>query len=289
MKRLTRRDFLKLLGVGALDAFGLFAGAALYSVFIEPQWVDVAEVPLQLPRLGKNFAGLRVAQLSDIHMGGWMDRERFDNAVDLTLEAKPDLLLITGDFLWGHDFTSDIVVALDDLRLTLSRLSEAMPVFAVLGNHDHWISADAMRAVFKDTNVVDLTNSVHTLTRGDDSLHIVGADDAWQTRPDLNSIIAQVPENGAAILLEHEPDYADKSSATGRFDLQVSGHTHGGQISIPFYGAPVLPYMGRKYPSGLYKVRDMWQYTNRGIGMVRPFVRFNCRAEITIFTLLAQS
>jgi predicted MPP superfamily phosphohydrolase len=98
-------------------------------------------------------------------------------------------------------------------------------------------------------------------------------------------VIDQLSENGAAILLVHEPDFADVSAATGKFDLQVSGHTHGGQIVLPFYGPPILPLSGRKYPSGLYRVGNMFQYTNRGVGVDRMPIRWNCPAEITLFTL----
>jgi predicted MPP superfamily phosphohydrolase len=101
----------------------------------------------------------------------------------------------------------------------------------------------------------------------------------------LNSVIEALPSDGAAILLAHEPDFADESARSGRFDLQVSGHSHGGQVAIPFFGPPVLPYLGRKYPAGLYKVGNMFQYTNRGVGMARLPFRFNCPPEITIFTL----
>jgi uncharacterized protein len=88
-------------------------------------------------------------------------------------------------------------------------------------------------------------------------------------------------------LLAHEPDYADISAATGRFDLQISGHSHGGQVIIPFIGPLVVPAYGEKYPLGQYQVGNMIQYTNRGVGTINPAVRFNCRPEITIFTLRA--
>jgi len=95
-----------------------------------------------------------------------------------------------------------------------------------------------------------------------------------------------IAPDGAAIQLAHEPDFADKSSLTGRFDLQVSGHSHVGQVGVvPFYGPPVLPFLGQKYPSGLYRVGDMFQYTNRGVCMVRLPIRINCPPEITIFNL----
>ena len=102
----------------------------------------------------------------------------------------------------------------------------------------------------------------------------------------LNDVIEELKDESAAILLAHEPDFADLSSKTGRFDLQLSGHSHGGQVVVPFYGPLVLPYLGQKYPSGLYQVGEMLQYTNRGVGMIEPAVRFNCPPEITVFHLL---
>ncbi|MGZ9167079.1 MAG: metallophosphoesterase [Anaerolineales bacterium] len=135
------------------------------------------------------------------------------------------------------------------------------------------------------SGVTDLTNAVVTLTRDGKDLHLCGVDDICEGQVRLNDVIARLSNNGAAILLAHEPDYADVSAATGRFDLQISGHSHGGQVTLPFYGPPLLPYLGRRYPRGLYKVGDMFQYTNRGVGMNRLAVRFNCPAEITIFEL----
>jgi predicted MPP superfamily phosphohydrolase len=126
---------------------------------------------------------------------------------------------------------------------------------------------------------------VFTLGRGDDSLHLCGVDDVWEGEVRLEEVVAQLKDNNAAILLAHEPDYADVSAATGKFDLQVSGHTHGGQVAIPLLGPPILPYLGWKYHTGLYQVQDMFQYTNRGVGMNRLAVRINCRPEITIFVL----
>ena len=100
-------------------------------------------------------------------------------------------------------------------------------------------------------------------------------------------MLARLPRTGAALLLAHEPDFADITPPPGRFDLQLSGHSHGGQVVIPFLGPPTLPEIGEKYPSGRYQVGGMIQYTNRGVGMVRPHVRLNCRPEITLLTLHA--
>ncbi len=284
-KKLTRRDFLKLLWHGFLSVTLLATGGAGYGFLVEPGLFSVETVQVKLKRLPKSFSGLRIAQISDIHMGGWMNLDRFQQVADLILAEKPDVLLITGDFLLGYHFTEEMKQALEDLTGVLSSLAEAIPSFAVLGNHDYWTDPDSVRSMLVSSGITDLTNTVFTMTRDSNSLYFCGVDDVWEGDVRLEDVIAQLKDDNAAILMVHEPDYADTSAATGKFDLQVSGHTHGGQVSIPLFGPPILPYLGQNYPSGLYKVGNMFQYTNRGIGMIGPAVRFNCRPEITIFVL----
>jgi predicted MPP superfamily phosphohydrolase len=156
---------------------------------------------------------------------------------------------------------------------------------AILGNHDHWTDARLIRQLIREGGAIDICNAVYTVRRGNRQLHIGGVDDIWEHKDDLPTVLKALPGDEAAILLAHEPDFADTSAATGRFDLQLSGHSHGGQVAIPLFGPPILPRLGQKYPNGLYQVGSMFQYTNRGLGVVSPRVRFNCRPEITIFTL----
>jgi uncharacterized protein len=284
-KKLTRRDFLKLLKAATLDFSLLAVGGVGYGFFVEPGWVKVEAVRLKLPRLAPVFSGLRMAQISDIHMGGWMNIERLQYVADLVAAQKPDLLLITGDFLFGHHFSEATKDSINDVIKVLSPLARFIPSFAVLGNHDYWTDSEAVREMLFSSGVTDLSNTVFTLTRNGRNLYLCGVDDVWEGDVQLDNVLAQLTDNSAAILLAHEPDYADISAATDRFDLQVSGHTHGGQVVIPFYGPPILPYLGHKYPGGLYKVGNMFQYTNRGVGMHRLAIRFNCPPEITVFTL----
>ena len=284
-KRFTRRGFLQLLGAAALDLFILGIGSAGYGYFMEPNRFAVETIRLKLPRLSHRFSGLRVVQISDIHMGGWMNSERLQRVADLVSAQKPDVLLITGDFLIGYDFDDAAQQAIQGLVKGLGPLAASIPTFAVLGNHDYWINARAVRDMLHSTGITDLTNRVFTLTRENQHLHLCGVDDVWDGEVRLDDVIDQLNGNGAAILLAHEPDFADTSAPTGRFDLQLSGHTHGGQIVLPFIGPPRLPYLGRKYPSGLYKVGEMFQYTNRGVGMARLPIRINCPPEITLFIL----
>jgi len=281
---LMRRNLLELLGV-VPDSILLAIGGIDWGFIGEPNGFRVETVKLRLKRLARVFSGLRLAQISDIHMGSWMDLNRFQRVAELIIAQKPDLLLLTGDFLVGRGFTDASKQAINDLRTVLSPLAASVPSFAVLGNHDYWTNPAAIREMLAFAGITDLTNTVFTFTREGDNLHLCGVDDVRAGHVRLHDVIAQLNDNGAALLLAHEPDFADTSAATGKFDLQISGHTHCGQVVIPFLGAPILPALGKKYPSGLYEVGDMFQYTNRGVGTDRLAIRINCPAEITIFIL----
>ena len=283
--KVSRRDFLKLLKVGAIDLGLLALGGCGWSFVIEPNWIKVEHVNLTLPRLTSAFSGLRIVQISDIHMGSWMNAERLQNVADKVAEQKPDLLFLTGDFLVGHVFDRDSEVLLQDMVNILSPLANSFPSFGILGNHDYWTKSGAVRSMLKDSGIVELSNSVFTISRGNEHLHVCGVDDVWERHARLDKVVEKLLDDSTAILLAHEPDFADISAKTGRFDLQVSGHSHGGQVVIPFVGPPILPYLGQKYHTGLYQVGNMLQYTNRGVGMATPPVRFNCPPEITVFTL----
>lgn len=281
----AQRDFVKIFWVELVDLAFQAINRIGHSVFGEPHEFKIETVPIKLKRLPRMFSGFRIAQISDIHMGGWMNSERLQRVADLVIAQKPDVLLITGDFLKGRSFTERAKEGIKDLRKVLGTLAATIPTFAVLGNHDYRTNPDAIRQMLSRCKITDLTNAVFTLGRENGKLHLCGIDDIRHGDVRLNDVLAQLEEKTPAILLVHEPDYADISAATGKFDLQISGHSHGGQIVVPFYGPPRLPDSGRKYPSGLYRVGNMFQYTNRGVGTDRFAIRINCPREITIFVL----
>lgn len=281
MPEFSRRKFLKLTLAGTFATAGMGVGGYAYARDVEPRWVEVNPLTLQLPRLTPDFNGYRLVQISDIHMGTGMTSDHLAYIVDLVNAQTPDAVAITGDFVTHGDLGPLMPALIAPLR----RLQAADGIFAVLGNHDHWTDPNAIRAMLVQSGVRDLSNGVHTLSRGGESLHLAGVDDYWERQDKLDDVLAALPADGAALLLAHEPDYADISAATGRFDLQISGHSHGGQFVIPFVGPPVVPTYAEKYPLGRYQVGDMIQYTNRGVGTINPALRFNCRPEITVFTL----
>lgn len=280
--RVSRRRFIKAVGGLTLGAAALGLGGITYMTRIEPDWLEVVPIELTLPRLDSAFAGFRLAHISDIHISSVVTDEDIAAAIGQVLESKPDLVVITGDFL---HYDKDLERFSKALSAVLRTLSQNVETIAVLGNHDYWVSAADTSQMLRSAGIRLLVNQSISLTRRSSQLHMVGVDDIWDGRPRLKDALREVPDNGAAILLAHEPDYADVSARNGRFDLQLSGHSHGGQVIFPLIGPPILPYLAKKYPLGLYRVGNMLQYTNRGLGMTRPYVRLNCRPEITIFTL----
>jgi predicted MPP superfamily phosphohydrolase len=215
-------------------------------------------------------------------MGTWITPKRLAEAVKAINWLHADLIAITGDFVTDIHHRTTV-----NLSKNLSKLKAKDGVYAVLGNHDYWSNAKTIRQILKISGVIELPNTIHSLWRGDASLHIAGVDDYWENKARLRDVLDQIPDQGAAILLAHEPDFALISAKSRRFDLQLSGHTHGGQVQLPKIGPIILPMYGRKYPNGLFKIDDMLLYTNRGLGTGRPQIRFNCRPEITMLTLHA--
>lgn len=244
--------------------------------------IDTLDVYVQ--DLDMAFDEYRLVQISDIHMGHWISPERLEGVINLVNQQEPDIVLITGDFV-SYVFTEVRNILIDAFNL----LTPKEKTLAVLGNHDHWLGAEKVRSILRESHVIELANDVFTVSRNGTYLHIAGVDDAMVGAADLNQVLSKLPEDGPALLMAHEPDFADISAESGRFFLQVSGHSHGGQIIIPGFG-PIArgPYF-HKYPIGLYQVKDMLQYTNRGIGTHVFRVRINCPPEITVINLHPQN
>ncbi len=281
----TKRNLITRLrnAVYALIAIAVFS--LIYVFQIEPLWFEIVSVNLTISNLAPAFDGFKIVQISDLHADTSMNPKKLGKIVNLINQQQPDIVAMTGDFITA---TLDRQTTLM-LEAAFKKLSPTAKTLAVLGNHDHYIDPQQIRTLLHNSNVLELNNSAYTLQRGNDTLSIAGVDDFWQEKANLDLVLSQLPPQGAAILLVHEPDFADISAATQRFALQISGHSHGGQVRIPLRKPPVLPPFAEKYPVGRYKVGKMVQYTNRGVGMVLPAVRFNCRPEITVFTLNSEA
>lgn len=273
-----RRRFLTWLAGGMAGGIALAGAGIGWMTRVEPHRLVVERVSLTLGRLPRPFAGLRIAQLSDLHLGPHIHQADVERAVRSAMSLHPDLILLTGDYVTRWAGYGEALIA------PLSRLRASLGVYGTLGNHDHWTDADEITTYLHRAGVTVLRNASCPISRDGGTLWLVGVDDVMEGAEDLPAALASVPEEGCKVALIHEPDFADVAAKSG-IDLQLSGHSHGGQVRIPGIGALILPGWGRKYPIGLRRVGETWLYTNRGIGLVSPPVRFNCPPEITLFTL----
>jgi predicted MPP superfamily phosphohydrolase len=256
-------------------------GLWLYARYVEPRWVEITRLTIALPGLPEQFDGYRIVHISDIQAGKWLHASRLEEAVRLVNREEPDLIAITGDFV-----TYTYPEAPERIVPTLRHLRARDGVAAVLGNHDYWgLGPDLIRHIIAEAGMIDLNNDAHSIERDGAALRLAGLDSARESMARLDETLRKLPKEGTAILLAHEPDVADLAASTGRFSLQLSGHSHGGQVVAPFIGPPLLPPMGRKYYAGLKNAQGMKVYTNRGLGVVGLPVRFLCRPEITVITL----
>ncbi len=284
-RQMTRRAFIKRTTRAGIAVLG--AGSAWHwATKIEPRWIETRRVQLSIPHLYPAFDGWTLAQISDIHVNEWMTQPRLQHIVGKVNALRPDIIAITGDFVSRRQPGHDRV-----LTEVLNTLKPRREAFAVMGNHDHWSNVKFVRNAIRKSGVQELQNSFHTFAKDGGVLHLCGLDDAWVGAADAPELLRKMPAKGAAILLAHEPDFADDYAKAKRFDVQLAGHSHGGQVQIPLIGPIHLPRYGQKYNDGRYRIastqgaRALTLYVNRGVGMVKPFVRFACRPEITLFTL----
>jgi uncharacterized protein len=293
----------------------------IYVFQIEPNWYDVHQVTFTLPHLPAAFDRYRIVQLSDLHIDDLKAVDRLQKIAQFTNQQQPNLVVLTGDYITGaiekppvspgknpagktspYETMSHLTIietitevtgagknrlppvkSLPTLATGLQQLRAPDGIVAVLGNHDHWTNPQ-FRKIFQDLNIKVLENDLTQIQRGKDQLSIAGVRDVMAKQADLQPILTKMGAAQGAILLAHEPDFADTSAATGKFDLQLSGHSHGGQVHIPGFKR-IAPPLGQKYLAGQYQVQQMIQYTSRGLGLVTPRVRFNCRPELTVITL----
>jgi uncharacterized protein len=265
-----------------LICFILIFSSSVYAHKIEPLWFEVNHLDINLPKLDRAFNGYKIVQISDLHAGDGIDRSQLERVVEAVNAEQPDLVVITGDHI------TRIPKQHLELLDTLAKLHPRDRTISILGNHDVFNDTELVRQAIKQAGITLLENTIYSLKRGAATLHIAGVGDVFAKEDKLDLVLAQLPVTGAAIMLAHEPDFADKTAATGRFGLQLSGHSHGGQIRIPFF-AGYVPILAEKYPLGRYQIGKMIQYTNRGIGLVKLYARFNCRPEISVFNLVADS
>jgi uncharacterized protein len=287
---LTRRKLLQIGAAGA--AVGALAIAGDGTIF-EANRPRLVPIEVQLSRLADSWDGFRIAQLSDLHYDDRFSVVPLQKAIDIVNGLQPDLVVLTGDFVtasakWPHPDTSQALraaaKAIEPCARLLAQIRAPSGILAALGNHDVDSDATHIIEVLQSHDILVLRNRSVPLEREGKRLWFSGVDDILHGRPELDLALKGIPPNEPVILLAHEPDWADYV-AKHPVDLQLSGHSHGGQIRIPFIGVPYLPPLARKYPWGLRQIGQLTLYTNAGIGTVEVPIRLDCPPEVTLITL----
>lgn len=284
--KVSRRGFLRLgaalVGGGALGGLGIGLR--------EPHEIVVNRIEIALRRLPAALDGLRVAQLSDIHFDSFLGDDHVRRAVELTNAERPDLAVITGDFITADPSGSSrnhkaIAERAYPCAQILNALQAPLGRFAVLGNHDYEADADIVAdALHSGGSISVLRNQTFAIEKSGARMWLAGIDNLTFGRARPEKTLHGVPGQECTLAAIHEPDIADRLRHLP-VDLQISGHSHGGQIRLPLVGALFLPRWARKYPRGLYQLGEMQLYTNSGIGVIGLPMRLFCPPEVTIFTL----
>ncbi len=290
---ISRRHFLRMIAGGAL--FSVLA--PFYITRLEPGWLELERLTVTLPALPPALAGLTIAQLSDIHLGASVAVELLQRAVSLVNAAAPDLVVLTGDFVTGQAEYSRAAAE------ALAALQPRYGSYAVLGNHDVWTNADFIAAQLARAGITVLRDARARLKINGAPLWLLGIEDRgytsmsrwggsgdfaafqrqWQSaHVALRDLLSDIPLSEPRVLLVHNPDFTEMLPPA-HVDLALCGHTHGGQVRIPLVGAPMVPScFGQKFIGGWVQGAQTQVYVSRGVGLIPPAVRFNCRPEVTV-------
>ncbi len=275
---INRKKFkLKLKKVIYFSIFS-FVLLLVYT-FIEAKLCQVTRVSMKIDNLPEGFKNFRILILSDVHHGPFVPLIYIDYVVDMANTLKPDIVMLLGDYV--HRDSKYIKPCIN----ALGNIKSNYGTYAVLGNHDHWEGAGKVRAAFKQNNMIDLSNRGIWLKKGKSRIRIGEVGDLWEDVQDLEAAVGSAREKDVMILLSHNPDFAEQIK--GKYvDLMLSGHTHGGQVVLPFIGAPIIPSRyGKKYLYGKIKTENCQIFVSRGVGTITPPVRFRCAPEIVLITL----
>lgn len=288
-KKMTRRTFIKRSFTSIFAMIAATGGGYYYAKEVETRLLQLNKHSIHHPKIPIGFDQFKILQFSDTHLGFHYSVEQLAKIVKTINKLNPDVVVFTGDLMdepnkYQHS---------EEIIPILSRISTTFGKFAIYGNHDHGgYGTDLYRDIMMNSGFTVLQNSSERIKLVDgSSLYMVGLDDAMLGKPNFEKAVAGIPKDSYKILLAHEPDLATAAVQYG-IQLQLSGHSHGGQVKIPFFGPLITPPYSEHYYEGFYDLEysdnDLTLYVNRGIGTTRLPFRFLSKPELTLFTLTAQ-
>jgi predicted MPP superfamily phosphohydrolase len=252
----------------------------IWSFFVESKEIKIEKISINIKNLPPAFEGIEIVHLSDFHSKNFGQKEK--EVLENLRQLNPDFIFITGDFV---DWTTKDLKSCQGFWQELSE-NHLGKVFGVLGNHDHrHPKRKTLKNLLKESGIEILANEAKKVEKNGDFIHLIGIDDPHEGYDDIKKAMAEIDNDNLKILIAHSPEIFKKIKGKD-IDLVLVGHTHGGQINIPFLTDFLLPLKyDRKYKSGLFKENSTYLYVNRGIGTTFISLRFNSFPEITLITL----
>jgi uncharacterized protein len=273
---LTRRQFLSGLVATPLVAV---AGVSAYARLVEPYNYLISETDILIKNLPSRFEGFRITQLTDIHLSKILGVDEVRRVVNIAQQTKPDLFVLTGDYATTYRRY------IEPCAEALSPLSAPEGVWAVLGNHDHYTDPELTTRALERRKIVVLNNQNTTLRRGPDSIQLSGIDDWTWNATDWIRAFRGIKKDGPTVLLSHQPGVLEFEQ-TQNVSLILSGHTHGGQINLPWVGAPArFATKDLRFAQGHFRYGNVQLYVSSGTGVIGLPVRFGVRPEIAVLRL----
>ena len=253
--------------------------------YIEPKLLKVKEQRITTHKLTLEEP-LKIVQFSDVHLGKDYSFTDFKRIITKMNALNPDLVIFTGDLIDDNKTFTEVEKVIELLKMVESTYGN----YAVYGNHDHGGNGTRRYAkIMKESGFRLLVNENETITlKNGEKIHLIGIDDIILSRPDFEAAFKGIETKGYKLFISHAPDVVDRLPSEGVVDLQLSGHSHGGQVRLPIVGAPFTVPYGRKYIKGLYEVSEregMLLYVNSGIGTSQLPYRFLNPPEITLFLI----
>ncbi|HWN11648.1 MAG TPA: metallophosphoesterase [Pyrinomonadaceae bacterium] len=261
-----------------------FCFLGLWAFVIEPSRLIVHEKTIAMSAWPASLSGLRIAALSDIHAGSpFIDDHKLRLVVERTNALKPDVIVLLGDYMVRDSWHSTQMPP-ERIAEALKNLRAPLGVYAVLGNHDWWFDVTKVRAAFESRGIRIVDNEVVRLERNGAAFWLVGIADAWSQTDDIAGTSKRIPAGEPAIALTHNPDIIQRFPPT--YLLTLAGHTHGGQVNLPFLGRRIVPSeFGQRYAAGHIQEDGKHLFVTTGIGTSVFPVRFRVPPEIALLTL----
>ncbi|HLY61878.1 MAG TPA: metallophosphoesterase [Terriglobia bacterium] len=262
----------------------VYVSLGVWGFYLEPSSLTTHRTNIKLPHWPVELAGIRIAVLTDLHVGSpYVGMEKLKLVVARTNEERPDLVLILGDYLTHNTpgarfiYPEPIAKALKDLRAPLG-------VVSVLGNHDWWFNGARVTKALRAAGIVVLENEAYRIQFNGKPFWIAGVADLMTRKPDIMGTVRQVNNDDPIILITHNPDIFPQ--VPSRVSLTIAGHTHGGQVNFPLFGRLIVPsYFGQKYAIGHVVEQGRHLFVSSGIGTSMLPVRFRVPPEIVVLTL----